>query len=96
MDSGRLQRHVVAADGTSTLIDSATRTKRYARGLWMMRIGIGLWFAMIVGGGIAAPDGNLAGAADFVLLFSILVAIPLILGEARITGNENVARAGSK
>jgi hypothetical protein len=92
MDSGRLQRHVVAADGTSTLIDSARRTKRYARGLWMLRIGFGLWFAMIVGGGIAAPDGNLAGAAAFLLLFSILLAIPLILGGARITGNENVAR----
>jgi hypothetical protein len=92
MDSGRLQRHVVAADGTATLIDSATRTKRYACGLWMMRIGIGLWFAMIVGGGTAASDGNLGRAAGFLLLFSILIAIPLILGGARITGNENVAR----
>jgi hypothetical protein len=58
----------------------------------MLRIGFGLWFAMIVGGGIAAPDGNLAGAAGSLLLFSILIAIPLILGGARITGNENVAR----
>jgi hypothetical protein len=79
MEDGHLQRYVVAADGTSSLVQTAPRSRRYATGLWMTRIGFGLWLGVIVGAGAAGPVVGDLGGAGFLLAAVVAIGALVLL-----------------
>lgn len=57
LEDGRLTRHLVHEDGTTTALESSEPSAGYVFGLWLTWIGLAICVVIVVSGAILAPDG---------------------------------------
>ena len=75
LEDGRLTRHLVHEDGTTTALESFEPSAGYVFGLWLTWIGFAICVVIVVSGAILAPDGvSHRRAALGVAVFAAFIA----------------------
>jgi len=75
LEDGRLTRHLVHEDGTTTALESFEPSAGYVFGLWLTWIGFAICVLIVVSGAILAPDGvSHRRAALGVAVFAAFIA----------------------